>query len=97
MQENKPVTLPKKRLVTKKEISGDVIFELLKTHTLELAIRAGNQRVIKMLNTSGARFITQIEVVPNPQRASVKIDTIIEVFELLDDKDHHGHNNPVVG
>ena len=100
MPESKPTTtaLPRKRLVAKKEINGDVIFELLKNHTLESAIKSGNERVIKMLNKPGAKFVTQIEVVPSPQRSSIKVDTIIEVFELLsEEKDHHGHGNPVVG
>ena len=84
MQENK--TSYKKKLIVKKEINGDIIFELLKSHALALAVKTGNKKATKMLNTPGSRFITQIEVVPNPQRSSVKIDTIVEIFELLEEE-----------
>lgn len=69
-----------RRLVIKKEVTGDEIFEVLKNYVLNNAMRVGNKNVRKMLSKPGTKFITQIEVMPNKNRL-VGIDSIVEIYE----------------
>jgi len=72
-----------RKLVVKKEVTGDQIFDILKNFVLNNAVRAGNSNVKSLLSRPGARFITQIEIVPNTKRLA-NIDAIVEVYEQLE-------------
>ncbi len=73
----------RRRLVIKKEVGGNQIFTLLKNFVLDDARRRGNKNVIDLLSRPGARFVTRIESIPNPNNLS-QMDAIIEVYEELE-------------